>query len=423
MNDTAEHLVIVGAGIAGLSAALTASRSGDHVTVLDAHDVGGRARTTERDGFLHNLGPHALYRKGALAGLLRHHDIVVSGHSPDVTAPLMLRDGELTALSMKPTSLLRTPLLGIADRVRLLKLLASVQRTDPSTLVGTSVDQWLSRHPVPVRQFVEFFVRLSTYSNAVTELDAGAALEQVQLALSSGVSYLHGGWGTMIDALAATARANGVVIETGAEVIGLEPNGTGWTVHATDRSWTARGVVLAAGSPAVLERLSGARVAGADRLTAPATATCLDLAVSVGRPVVAFGLDEPLYLSAHTPGAQLAPAGRGLVSVLRYIPARTAPATADAARAQLREFARLAGIGDDHVVHERYLHEVVVHHGGPSARGGGFAGRPTVDALGLDGVTIAGDWVGTVGFIADASAASGIAAAEALLTGRVEAAA
>jgi phytoene dehydrogenase-like protein len=416
MNDTHHDLIIVGAGIAGLAAALTSSRAGAPTLVLDAHDIGGRARTAERDGFLHNIGPHALYRSGALAKLLREHDIRVAGHRPDVGAPAMLRDDRLTPVSMKAMALMRTPLLPLSGRIRLLKLLASMQRTDPAKLVGTTVDQWLGGQPVHVRQFADFLVRLSTYSNDPADLDAGAALGQVQLALGSSVDYLHGGWGSMIDSMASTVRERGVAIESHVEVTGVERLGDGWLVSAGARSFTADAVVLAVGGPALVQRLSGRPVTGADQLTAPATATCLDLAVNPGRPLVAFGLDQPLYLSAHSPGARLAPEGSGLVSVLRYIPVGTEPADATTARHELREFARLAGIADRDIVHERYLHQVVVHHGGPSARGGGLAGRPGVDALGNDGIAIAGDWVGEVGFIADASAASGAVAAAAALT-------
>jgi predicted NAD/FAD-dependent oxidoreductase len=75
--------------------------------------------------------------------------------------------------------------------------------------------------------------------------------------------------------------------------------------------------------------------------------------------------------------------------------------------------------GDDReVLHERYLHRTVVTHGAPTAAGGGLTGRPSVDALGLPGVYLAGDWVGAEGLLADAAAASGIAAARAAVLGR-----
>jgi predicted NAD/FAD-dependent oxidoreductase len=44
----------------------------------------------------------------------------------------------------------------------------------------------------------------------------------------------------------------------------------------------------------------------------------------------------------------------------------------------------------------------------------GPEGRPDVDALGMDGVTLAGDWIGPDGMLADAAVASGLRAAEAV---------
>ena len=57
--------VVVGGGLAGLSAAAFLARAGRDVTVLEkAAAPGGRARTLDRDGYRLNLGAHALYRAG-----------------------------------------------------------------------------------------------------------------------------------------------------------------------------------------------------------------------------------------------------------------------------------------------------------------------------------------------------------------------
>ena len=71
MTDERFDVVVVGAGLAGLVAGVEAARSGARTVVLDAHPAGGRARTTDRAGYLFNEGPHALYETGPLMALLR----------------------------------------------------------------------------------------------------------------------------------------------------------------------------------------------------------------------------------------------------------------------------------------------------------------------------------------------------------------
>ena len=60
-------LTIVGAGLAGLTAAVLAARAGLSVTLWTGREAGGRARTDVVDGFHLNHGAHALYDAGVAA--------------------------------------------------------------------------------------------------------------------------------------------------------------------------------------------------------------------------------------------------------------------------------------------------------------------------------------------------------------------
>jgi len=63
--------VVIGGGVAGLTAAALLGPTGAPVVLLEkASATGGRAATRDRNGFLFNLGPHALYRTGALWRIL-----------------------------------------------------------------------------------------------------------------------------------------------------------------------------------------------------------------------------------------------------------------------------------------------------------------------------------------------------------------
>ena len=63
-------VIVVGAGLAGLCAAASATQHGARVLVLESHQAGGRARTVERQGFVLNMGAHALFVRGAGASVL-----------------------------------------------------------------------------------------------------------------------------------------------------------------------------------------------------------------------------------------------------------------------------------------------------------------------------------------------------------------
>ena len=56
--DKQPHIVVIGAGFAGLSAASYAARDGLNVTLLERHDrPGGRARSFEAEGYKFDMGP------------------------------------------------------------------------------------------------------------------------------------------------------------------------------------------------------------------------------------------------------------------------------------------------------------------------------------------------------------------------------
>ena len=65
------RVTVVGAGIAGLTAALYAVTAGHHVVVLDRTDqIGGRATSQTVDGAPFGYGLHLLHQRGPLLSLI-----------------------------------------------------------------------------------------------------------------------------------------------------------------------------------------------------------------------------------------------------------------------------------------------------------------------------------------------------------------
>jgi phytoene dehydrogenase-like protein len=77
-------VIIIGGGLAGLTAAALLARSGKTVTLFEhsSREIGGRARTTEIDGFYFNQGPHALYLTDATDSILKEIGITYTGGIP-----------------------------------------------------------------------------------------------------------------------------------------------------------------------------------------------------------------------------------------------------------------------------------------------------------------------------------------------------
>lgn len=421
-------VAVVGGGLAGLTAAATAARAGRRVVVFDSHPLGGRARTDERNGFIFNRGPRALYLAGEANAILTDLGVAAPGGQPPVKGSMGLRDGQLFLLPGDPISLMRTRLVGLRSKMKMGSLLAKLPKMDTSPLAAISVDDWLESTGLAseATAIVHMLVRLSSYVNAPGELSAAAAIRQIQLALGEGVRYLDGGWQTLVDGLAAVATAAGAEVLASTGVQSVSANGAGsdgrgtesaararWHVRTDDAEVEADAVVVAAGSPAACASILGHRPASWDRLGPEVGAACLELGLRRPAPArIVLGLDQPVYCNPHCPPARVAPEGQGLVHVLRYQPVDVT-GSADEDRTELRDVARVAGIADEDIVEERFLRRMVVMGGLPTAAAGGLPGRPPVAVEDRPGLFVAGDWVGPTGMLADASMASGVAAGEA----------
>jgi phytoene dehydrogenase-like protein len=87
-NAAQTDIVIIGGGLAGLSAACYLARSGVAVTLFEkSAGLGGRAATQVHDGYAFNRGIHAIYTGGATSQVLKELGIAYSGHSPSTSMP------------------------------------------------------------------------------------------------------------------------------------------------------------------------------------------------------------------------------------------------------------------------------------------------------------------------------------------------
>ena len=428
-----EHLpdaIIVGGGIAGLTAAAFLAQAGKRVTLLEqSNSLGGRARTTDHDGFRLNLGPHALYRSGPGIHVLKELGVEPRGAQPQTSGGFAVDSGAKHTLPVGIVSLLTTGLFGLSAKLETARRLGSLPKVDAAVVMDKTVGEWLDAnisHPEARRLILATF-RLSTYANAPELMSAGVAVSQLQKALARGVLYLDGGWQSLVDGLHDVAERAGVLIDTGARVESIErgPGGGVSGVRLGDGRVMPASTVLIAASPWVVASL----VDGVGRTSLgkwaaralPVKASCLDLALDrLPKPkaVFALGIDRPLYLSVHSSVAQLAAEGGAMVHVAKYLP----PDHKEPAEAVERELEGLMDLMQpgwrDAVVYRRFLPDMIVMNAMPTARDGGFVGRPGPEVPERPGLYIAGDWVGSDGLLVDASLTSAKSAAEMIVARR-----
>src|SRR5919197_1367733 len=89
------EITIIGGGLGGLSAAITAAEAGAPVRLIEAHEeVGGRARTTDGP-YRANLGPHVIYKDGPTWAWLRDHGLLPKAAAPPLGGIRVRWEGEV----------------------------------------------------------------------------------------------------------------------------------------------------------------------------------------------------------------------------------------------------------------------------------------------------------------------------------------
>ena len=448
----ARHVVVVGGGIAGLSAAIYLARGGRTVTVFEKkRHLGGRAVTHLRQGFRFNLGPHSVYRFGQGARVYRELGVPIRGGSPKRGGTLLI-DGVQHKLPVTPLSIMATSFLSLAGKLEAIRLMARIAalKTRPCELM--TVRDWADRF-IADPQLRDLFLalcRVVTYSGDERQC-AAIAHERLKLAML-GVIYVDEGWQKIVDSLHSSAVAAGVNFVTSSRVVrvevddrvraleigGLEASPRSETLEValpepqTEREEIAaripaETVLLAVDPGTAADLVSDAAVGAPWRSLQPITMACLDLALSRlpdPRQTFALGVDKPYYFSVHSRWAHLTPHGGALVHVAKYRsePSTMTSADYDGEMIRLNDEARrdqaeLETLLDqlqpgwrEVVVHRRFLPSLAVSHSMQSPTS--YRPQPQTPIRGL---YVAGDWVGCDGVLADAALTSARSAAHAIL--------
>ncbi len=373
-------ITVVGAGIAGLVAAVACAENGAEVIVHEAHDtVGGRARATDPPYIAHE-GPHAFYADGSAWAWLAERDLVGPAVGPSWR--------EFRAARMRHRGRLRA-----APPAALIGMLAHRRRRAP---VDVDFFSWAAeRHGEHAARAAANALGVVTYDHDPGRLSAAFVwdlLMRVTAPRPSAVRFVLGGWPRMIERIRRRAVELGVHIVTGSRVDALpDPP-----------------VIVAT-------QLESAAILLGDPGLAWESGRCVLLDLGLDQRATdlwtVFDLDEAGFaerFSATDPS--LAPAGRSLVQATMPLrPDEPRPA----ATARLESLIDLGFPGWRHRTHWRRDGTATGRSGALDLPGYTWRDRPAI-ARG-DGVFLAGDMVAAPGMRAEVSINSAVRAAEAAL--------
>jgi squalene-associated FAD-dependent desaturase len=328
------HVVVVGGGLAGLSAALDLADAGARVTLFERRrQLGGLTRSFPHDGRAIDNGQHVFLRcctdyTGFLRRIGSDGDVEIQPRL-DVTflrpgagaggAPRAgrLRRNALPAPLHLGAALLRFPHLPWADRARVGRAAVPLRRLelDDPALDRETFGAWLARHgqrPAAIETLWDPLT-ISTVNLPAAEASLAMGAKVFVTGLLRHADAADIGWSRIPlgrlhgeRAAAALARAGVAVhLETPVAAVHLEPSmaavagrSGAWTIATPTGSVDADGVVVALPHTAVAEVLPSGAVAHQDRLDGLGTSAIVDVHVLYDRTVtplaLAAGLGTPV---------------------------------------------------------------------------------------------------------------------------------
>lgn len=351
------RVTVVGAGIAGLAAALYATTAGHHVVVLDrTNRLGGRGTSETIDGAPFGNGLHLLLKRGPLEDLVKKLSRL----------PMVVSTPRLDRLHIKGVGPVRP-----RNNVRLAATLRrSLRQVDTSSLVvqAASLLAGTGTHEVGTRY--------------------RALLKQRLVVVGEG-------WAGLIGRMAAALDEVGVLIEPHCTVSAIQ---TGRVTLGDGRTFESDVIVLACGLSDATRLLEAWAVHDFSALQ-PCRVSTIDVTLKARPMADLHGLldvEEGAYVMDLAniqprwglPGAFLSAVmterdGEGPTERLE----------------RLERFLDLHATGwKHHVVHQRAQADVIVQTTGS---------KPTFDAYAAHGFLLAGEWVACDHVLADAAATTG----------------
>lgn len=286
-------ILVVGAGLAGLTCAKALAAAGLQVRVIEAADhVGGRVRTDHSpDGFLLDRGFQVLFT--AYPAARRNLDYAALRLKKLRPGAALVREGKWHEMGdplrapglLAPT--LGNPLLTTGDRLRALRLRGYARRRKPHDIfygklrgrrgADRSTYDELKRRNFSDQGFIENFARPfygGIFLDRSLETSARMLLFTFKMLASGDIVIPEQGMGAITDQLAAALPPNAIRLETRVEgIVQADGRAVGVTLTGGEEM-QGDAVVVATDAP------SAQRLLSRDLPSEPASVTCLYFAMT-----------------------------------------------------------------------------------------------------------------------------------------------
>lgn len=249
------HVIVAGAGLAGLVAAARLAEAGAEVTVLEERgEVGGRVRSTHADGFTFDRGYQVLFT--GYPAVRRELDLDALDIGTFTPGATLARPNHRTTLAdplRAPSTLLGTLFnrdVRLRDKLKTFRLQRELARRDPESLFcgdERDIESYLASKGFS-RDYVERFV--APFYGGITldrSLSTSASVFQYTYKmLSEGdIGLPADGMGAIPKQLADRAHNAGARIELDEGVTAVTPDGDAVTVETATETLDADAAVVA----------------------------------------------------------------------------------------------------------------------------------------------------------------------------------
>ena len=411
--------MVVGGGLAGLSAAVEAADGGAAVTLLERRPrLGGATWSFERHGIWFDNGQHVfmrcctayrafLERIGSADGVWMQSRLDVPVLAPGGPVGSIKQTPGPAPLHLAP-ALLTYPHLSLRQRLGVLRAGLALRRLDPDdpALDDMAFGDWLSAHGQDATAIETFWnlIVLPTVNATAADASLKLAAKVFVTGLLTEAGAADIGWARVPlsalhgDAARRVLEAAGNEVRTGVPVKAVRTGaGGGLEVQADGQVIEADSVVVAVPHDAVAELLPTGTVAAQDRLVELGASPIVNVHLVYDRPVTGMAFfagvgTDAQFVFDRTGGAGLDDGRQCLAVSLSAAESYIGMASADLVAHFTAELARLLPAAADATVTESI---VTREHSAT------FLGVPGTHSLragvesGLPGVYLAGAWSGT----------------------------